>query len=235
MKKFLLLSVSCFAALFSIAQCSITPNASTFIMSPLTVGYNYTLQGTLNYPASRAFYICQGTVLTIQNRTGNDTFYIATGAKLIGTEAGPFRVFLKTSATYDATGGSTATIYYETGSNIVNFTGPLLPPCPSLTISLSVIGPNVCTTTTGIAEHSNLKGNIFVFPNPTQNEIAINSFVTATNLTLIVYDMIGNIVLQHMAVSNQAKLDISPLSKGIYFLHVLNGNEIVGTEKFIKN
>src|ERR1041385_1592871 len=98
MKKQLLLIFGLFTAAFSFAQCSMTPFAPTYIMSPSTVGTNYTLQGTLNYPASRAFYICQGTTVTIQNRSGNDTFYVATGGGLIGFEANQFRVFQKSGS-----------------------------------------------------------------------------------------------------------------------------------------
>lgn len=234
MKKLLLLSLTILASGFLFAQCSVTPQAGTYIMSPLTVGANYTLNGTSTYPAGKAFYICNGTIVTLQNRAGADTFYVATGAKLIGFEAAAFRVFVKSGATYDAMVSSTAIPWAEIGSTVVNYTGPPYPPCSPLNINMSIIGPNTCTTTTDVTEQSNWN-NISLFPNPAQNEIAININMSSATLNIVVYDMIGNVALQHTTVSNQAKLDISFFAKGIYFLRVMKGSEIVGTEKFVKN
>src|ERR1051325_304607 len=89
------------------AQCSMTPNASTFIMSTFTVVNNYTLNSNNTYPISRAFYICQGTTVTIQNRPGNDTFYVAPGGGLVGFEPNAFRVFVQGSGSYNASSNNT--------------------------------------------------------------------------------------------------------------------------------
>src|SRR5690349_10515793 len=147
MKKLLLLSFSIIVSVSVFAQCSMTPYAPTYIMSPSTVGTNYTLQGTLNYPSSRAFYICQGTTVTIQNRAGADTFYIAAGGGLVGFEANQFRVFMKSGSTYNASNSCNAVIYYETGATTTNYPCPGFPPCPSMTFDMTHIGPNACTTT----------------------------------------------------------------------------------------
>ena len=80
----------------------------------------------------------------------------------------------------------------------------------------------------------NVNGNIFIYPNPAQNEISVNIYLISAKLSACVYDMLGNKIMENVSVSNQMKFDISSLSKGIYFLRVMNGNEIVNTEKFIR-
>lgn len=233
MKRTLLSVLATVLFLHTFSQCMITPNAGTYIMSPLTVGSNYTLNGTSTYPAGKAFFICQGTILTLQNRAGADTFYVSTGAKLIGFEANAFNVFVKSGATYDAANSGTAIIYYETGSNIVNYTSPMFPPCPSLTFNMTLIGPNACTTT-NIAEQSNSISNVFVSPNPAHYEISVSSFVISDQLGICIYDMIGNKILEKSNVSNQTNINITSLPSGIYFIRVMNGEENVGVQKFVK-
>ena len=234
MKKHLLSIFASVLVIGSYAQCNDTPHAGTYIMSPSTVGTNYTLNGTTTYPTQKAFYICQGTTVTIQNRAGMDTFYVSPGGALIGFEANAFTVYIKNGASYNATNSATAAPWQELGSTLLNYTGPPYPPCSVMTLNMSQIGPNACTTT-DVVEQSNWKGNVLLFPNPAENEIGVNSYVGSADLTITIYDVIGNVLIEKADLPNQTKLDISSLAKGIYFLRVMNGNEIVGTEKFVKN
>ena len=233
MKKPLLL-LCCFCMLIApeiFSQCSITPNAGTFILSPSTVGASYTLNSNNTYPVSRAFYICQGTTVTIQNRPGADTFYVATGAGLIGFEANQFRVFMKSGSTYDATNSSTALIYYETGATITNYTGPMLPPCPSLTISTTNI-PNACNST-GINENE-FAADVLLYPNPAQKEIIVNVYFPASKYSFCIYDMLGKKRLEINSTGPSEKLDVSGFSAGIYFLRLCAGDKVIATKKIVK-
>src|ERR1051326_5445672 len=234
MKKILLLAIFAIpSALQTLAQCSMTPNASTFIMSTFTVGNNYTLNSNNTYPISRAFYICQGTTVTIQNRPGNDTFYVAPGGGLIGFEANAFRVFVQGSGSYDAVNSCTPTIYYETGATISNYTCPLLPPCPSLTFNMSQIGSGACSQSTGINQPS-FSGNVFLFPNPATSSVRVNSYTNSNDLELLVTDVLGNQVMVKRGISNQYDLDVSGLKAGIYFIRVMRDGILVGNSKLAK-
>lgn len=221
MKKQLLL-LSLLLSVFTlrgIAQCSVTPPASTFILSSFTVGSNYTLNGGTNYPIQRAFYICQGTTVTIQNRPGNDTFYVAPGAVLIGFEPNVFRVFVQGNGTYNATNSGTAIIYYETGSIIQNFTGPMLPPCPSLTISMSLIGSGACGPTS--VDMINGAANLLsVFPNPASDALNIIIHNFYGNSSVKIYDMLGKEMEHFNSVSGALNVDISSWPAGLYHVVV---------------
>ena len=67
-----------------------------------------------------------------------------------------------------------------------------------------------------------------VYPNPAKESLFINS-TTIERATI--YTILGKKVLE---IRGQNKLDISPLSKGVYFINVSDGKK-ASTKKFIKN
>ena len=92
------------------------------------------------------------------------------------------------------------------------------------------------TVTTTIVEPLNVEEfnpeSINLFPNPAKDNLEITSNQIITNLILI--DINGR-VLKSIAISNRDyNLDISSLSKGVYFLEVESGVS-KSTKKFIKN
>lgn len=76
-------------------------------------------------------------------------------------------------------------------------------------------------------EQNTLK-EISFFPNPATSVLNI-SFLTSNNFTIEIINTIGETVLQ---TENQNKIDVSQLSKGIYFLKV-SENETIYTQKII--
>ncbi len=92
------------------------------------------------------------------------------------------------------------------------------------------------TVTTTIVEPLNVEEfnseSVNLFPNPAKDKLEITSNQIITNLILI--DINGR-VLKSIAISNNDySLDISSLSKGVYFLEVESGAS-KSTKKFIKN
>ncbi|WP_075343561.1 T9SS type A sorting domain-containing protein [Tenacibaculum agarivorans] len=72
---------------------------------------------------------------------------------------------------------------------------------------------------------SNKKDNISVFPNPSSSgsfTISIKNQPINKNTQLEVIDLSGKILLHQKLMSNVHKLNISKLSKGIYFIRVFN-------------
>ena len=67
-----------------------------------------------------------------------------------------------------------------------------------------------------------------VYPNPAKDFLFING---ATIERATIYNILGKEVFK---INNQNKLDISPLSKGVYFINVSDGVK-ASTKKFIKN
>jgi hypothetical protein len=215
-----------------IGQCSPVPPAGTFILSSFTVGSTYTLNGSTTYPTQRAFYICQGEIITLQNRPGNDTFYVATGGKLIGSEPNVFRVILDGGATYDANNSGTATIYYETTSTISNFSGPMLPPCPSVTISMSLIGSGACGPTS-VDMINGVANLVSVFPNPATDRLNISIHNFYGNTSVKIYDMLGKEMKDFNSVSGELNVDISSWPVGLYNV-VVNENGHLQSVKVMK-
>ena len=69
--------------------------------------------------------------------------------------------------------------------------------------------------------------SIIMYPNPVKNMLTIDGFVVKD---FVIYSVLGKVVLK---MSNQNTIDVSSLSKGVYFIKVSDG--INGsTKKFIK-
>jgi len=67
-----------------------------------------------------------------------------------------------------------------------------------------------------------------VYPNPA-NEVL---FVSESNLSFIIHDLSGKLILQGM--TSTSGIDISSLTSGIYTISLLNSDETITVSKFIK-
>ncbi|WOD44624.1 leucine-rich repeat domain-containing protein [Hwangdonia lutea] len=78
------------------------------------------------------------------------------------------------------------------------------------------------------------RDNISVYPNPVTNKLVIkNSF--SGNLKLKVFNEVGQLVLKQDQNTLIVSLDVSTLSKGLYFLNIISEANKTQTIKFIKN
>ncbi len=82
---------------------------------------------------------------------------------------------------------------------------------------------------TGIVD--NAKDVISIYPNPTSDVINISSTSTITDYTI--YNMIGNRVMSTNVNASNAVVDMSTLTKGVYFVEV-NQNGILTNKRIIK-
>jgi acetyl esterase/lipase len=71
---------------------------------------------------------------------------------------------------------------------------------------------------TGIKELANLSSKLSVFPNPAKEELNIQLPVNMKSVSIV--DMMGREVLTSEAKSMNAKMDISSLTQGLYFVNV---------------
>ncbi len=74
--------------------------------------------------------------------------------------------------------------------------------------------------------------SLSVFPNPAEDLISINTTAPITSLKII--NMLGQIVLENNTVDNQQTIDISKLTKGIYFLLAIQDSNEQKTIRFVK-
>ena len=74
---------------------------------------------------------------------------------------------------------------------------------------------------------SDLSSSIIMYPNPVKNMLTIDGLVVKD---VVIYSVLGKAVLN---ISNQNTIDVSSLSKGVYFIKVSDGIN-ASTNKFIK-
>lgn len=75
---------------------------------------------------------------------------------------------------------------------------------------------------TGIPESFNVESEISIFPNPSSNEITIQSKKSIHGNSYFIYDYQGNLILIGKLISENTFVDISKLSNGMYFLKIDN-------------
>lgn len=95
---------------------------------------------------------------------------------------------------------------------------------------------NVMVTPTGIKEYETLANSITVYPNPTQNNISINSAKIKTEeLEILATDLIGKkLPMMVEKNDNNAFIDLQFLDNGIYFIQLYHNGRMVTTRKIIK-
>ena len=74
---------------------------------------------------------------------------------------------------------------------------------------------------------TDFSNSIIMYPNPVKNKLTIDGLVVKD---IVIYSVLGKAVLN---ISNQNTIDVSSLSKGVYFIKVSDGIN-ASTKKFIK-
>jgi hypothetical protein len=87
-------------------------------------------------------------------------------------------------------------------------------------------------TLTGLTDAKVNSKQISIFPNPTQNYIAVNGLKSKTN-NLQIINAIGDECLTLTNYQSGNNIDISKLQKGIYFVRCQDNETFTG--KFVKN
>ncbi len=84
----------------------------------------------------------------------------------------------------------------------------------------------------GFAEVSK-QSQVRLYPNPVQNTLNVElSNLDAKQVTI--FDASGRLVNQISNISNNARIDVSNLNKGLYYFQIITEHELI-TKKFIKN
>jgi hypothetical protein len=73
-----------------------------------------------------------------------------------------------------------------------------------------------------------------LYPNPASNRLVIQSSASE-NYHLKIINALGQVVLAQNNKVSSTDLDVSMLSKGLYFLNITSENSKTQTIKFIKN
>lgn len=73
---------------------------------------------------------------------------------------------------------------------------------------------------------------ISVYPNPATNAIFIKGFQNE-NTSMVIYDLLGEMVLLRNYINNNQSIDISSITKGIYYIKVIENNIESKLEKLV--
>lgn len=204
-----------------------------------TAPFSYTISGTAcsTLPCNA---LCAGTyTIVTANSNGclstNSVATITQPALLtINATASPSLICPGGTSNLNASGGSIYT--WSPGASLSSTGGASVIASPTTTTTYTVLGSNgVCTsstsvtvfvnTCTGISSSSELVG-LHVSPNPSNGLFTITSDVVIENLKTTVTNALGQIVYaKEMQSTNQSTIDLSGLSKGIYYLNIFSNEE----------
>lgn len=231
MKKILLFAGLLIGGLSQLnAQCVITAACT-----PSAIGYCTVPQESTNLPNGM-----ESTPYTTDVQFG------------IGSSVGGFATI--TGATITAVAGLPSGFNYSTNPSsgvfppnsnaCMQITGTTSTPGTySVAVTFNVDAPPFPTTTqtltwyltidaaTGIHSYNKI-ANIFVAPNPANAELTVAATFNFGKVSVI--DALGKIVISHDSNNSAStKINISDLSKGVYFLQMSDGSQIF-TGKFVK-
>ena len=231
MKKTLLFAALLIGGLSQLsAQCVIgaacTPSAQGYCTVPVentnlpsglaNTAYSTDIQFTLGSNVGGFTNITDATIATV---TGLPAGFIYTTNPSNGNFIGG------SSACMQITGTTTATGNFSVAATFDVNTG-LGPTSQTLTWFLTI------GSTTGIQTY-NQASKVLVSPNPATSELFVSSASHFGKVQII--DALGKTVLSHDAnYSAQTTINISSLSKGVYFLQINDGANVT-TKKFIKD
>jgi hypothetical protein len=89
------------------------------------------------------------------------------------------------------------------------------------------------TCPNGVEEFKYNKEEIFITPNPSNDDITISSPVINGNTILSIFTFSGKKVIETQLIYKETQIDISALPQGIYFVRVQDENEVM-VGKFVK-
>jgi len=91
-----------------------------------------------------------------------------------------------------------------------------------------------CNLPLNIVDNISSKSHLKIFPVPAYTEVIIEINSEFENSELRIYNIFGEIVEKMKTVSPTTKINIDPLSRGIYFCRIVNENGSVTVAKFVK-
>ncbi|MDW5290227.1 T9SS type A sorting domain-containing protein [Formosa sp. PL04] len=149
--------------------------------------------------------------------------------EFFGASSGQGKIFID-SDVYTAVGTKTVTINLPTGFDPSDFVN-IVATATDANGNTSEFG--IGTDVTLSISQNEITG-LKVYPNPVSNQLFIKS-PTSENYTLKVMNALGQLVFSEKNHEYSIALDVSNLSKGLYFLNITSGVGNIQTIKFIKN
>ena len=74
-----------------------------------------------------------------------------------------------------------------------------------------------------------------IYPNPASDAIDLAVLCdTLSDAEALVFDAVGKLIMRKFLIDNHIQIPVSDWPKGVYFIQLHIGNQIVGNDKFIK-
>lgn len=216
------------------AQCTIAPSCSIAAIGYCTSPAENTalLNGTELTPYSNTIQFSLGTTVggfatitdaSITSVTGMPVGFTYSTNPTSGTIVGGTNACLILSGTPAAASAGTYTV--SVGFAVNTSFGPTT----QTLLWFLTIDPS---GTTSVKSYPTVV-NLFVAPNPATSELFVSSASHFGKINII--DALGKTVISHDAnYASQTIINISSLSRGVYFLQLNDGNNVI-TKKFIKD
>ena len=230
MKKTLLFTALLIGVLSKVqAQCVIgaacTPSAQGYCTVPVentnlpngtaNVAYSTDVQFTLGTTIGGLVTINDATILSV---TGLPSGFVYTTNPSNGNFTGGSSACMQISGTTASAGTYTVAASFSVNTSAI-------PTTQTLNWFLTI------DAATGIKSY-NQSSNLFISPNPVVNELMISSVSHIGKIQIV--DALGKTVMTEDAnYSNQTKIQVGDLAKGIYFVQVSDGTNVT-RRKFIK-
>jgi hypothetical protein len=111
--------------------------------------------------------------------------------------------------------------FRQINNNKVNLTG----------LNQTIINPQFI----GYSENIINNSEIIIYPNPTINNLKIDLKENFDFITIKIYNLIGKqISISTYTNTNSININAEKFSNGIYFIEIINGNQLIKSAKFIK-
>lgn len=142
------------------------------------------------------------------------------------------------SATLTASGANSYTFNPGgSGSSIV------INPTVTTTYSITGTGANGCngstsitqsvSACTGLADNSSESTFFEVYPNPVHDKVVV-VLNNTNNTSIVIVNAVGQTIYKNVTPDASTSVNVNDLPSGIYFIKILEGNQLKGTKKIIK-
>ena len=98
---------------------------------------------------------------------------------------------------------------------------------------MSVRSNIINVVTTGVSSALGNAGDLYIYPNPANDHISIETSVFITDATISIYNIEGQLLTLQAMQEEKTDMDISSFAKGVYIIKVKT-DHVIAINKFVK-
>lgn len=101
--------------------------------------------------------------------------------------------------------------------------------------SMPCIRCNSATSSNAVVETEEQNYGFSIFPNPTEDQLTIDSDLEGPNMQIKIYSITGQLLQTDAFFTGNNTIDVSLLSAGTYVINIVSENGFLHTQQFIRN